>query len=263
MIELVRLTAQQKEAYPQCGLADGGCGDAGEMVMRVLPGREYAVGRTKGDLTFASCKSVSRQHAVLRLASGTLDTLEIDSKGQFKTFVNDKEVQGGNVHAKAGDVVRFGIASDKALVRVRRTAIALVVCASHIRDKAALQSAACAAAASVAPTWSKDASVLVMEKLCPTVKFLLALLDKKPIVTLSWYQIIIILLLFGYLLMLYTLMYLGSRQLQTCPRARLNCHHTRIFYHPVETPFPFPLHHRCLNPTTHATSSLQTPPVGQ
>lgn len=159
-----------------------------QIVLEILTGKEYTIGRKSGDILLANDASVSRKHANLisEHAEANLSypfripTLKLTDLSKYGTFVNSEKV-ASETYLKANDVVRFGTLSS--LFKV--TYQPFVACTSCLdaSTKTNVKQFLLKLGGHLVAEWRKECTHLIMQEITVTIKVVCALSTLNPIVT--------------------------------------------------------------------------------
>ncbi|KAI8819470.1 uncharacterized protein EV422DRAFT_568902 [Fimicolochytrium jonesii] len=166
--------------------------------MWLQPGKTYTVGRKDADITLATDKAVSRKHATITVAeaipieqigdlAARCKVTATDQNSKFGTYVGTGSLQRipGSQELKDGEIVAFG--HDNSAFRL--TYVPVVLCTSgklRTKQRNELHATARQFDFRIVKEWTPDATHLVMAALRVTMKVVLAIANRRYVVTEDW-----------------------------------------------------------------------------
>lgn len=162
-----------------------------EKKILLLPGREYVLGRRECDIIIENDPSVSRKHAILKVAHpeanvqhpDKLPVLTFKDISKFGTLVNGVKISG-ELELKDGDEVKFG--APKSMHRAVFEPFVVTASCLDSQAKKEVRHLMAKMGGHVSSDWQKDCSFLLMKNITVTVKVVCALVSQKDIVTSSF-----------------------------------------------------------------------------
>ncbi|GJQ70904.1 putative second BRCT domain on Nijmegen syndrome breakage protein [Trypoxylus dichotomus] len=146
--------------------------------------REYVVGRKDCDILIKDDTSISRKHAFLSIKNDKMYITDLGAK--YNTFINGMQLKANEpTELNINDEVKFGILNSIYLVKEDK--LNVTTSGLTVDEKKVLSRVLKRLDGNIMSSWSKDCSYLTVREIMLTLKVLCALIEKQPIVTISFW----------------------------------------------------------------------------